>query len=92
MQLSPLQMGITSNIFDADDVLHAQKIEKQVERLRDAGPLAMASGAWSRFRSDVSEAVFTPEDVWRDMNAVDWLIASWLGGGMMPTFLFPYAT
>ena len=69
--------------LDADDVLHSQKIEMQVTRLQRAEPTALASGAWARFRSSLSEAVFKPEIIWQDLAPVDWLVQSWEGGGMM---------
>jgi hypothetical protein len=31
----------------------------------------------------VSEAVFKPEGIWRDLAPVDWVVESWAGGGMM---------
>lgn len=72
--------------LDADDVLHADKVRLQVERLAAAPPRAIASGAWARFRESPSEAVFSAEPVWRDFAPADFLIASWRGGGMMPNF------
>jgi len=69
--------------LDADDVLHPQKIEIQVTRLERAEPTALASCAWARFRSSLSEATFEPETVWQDFAPVDWLVQSWGGGGMM---------
>jgi glycosyltransferase involved in cell wall biosynthesis len=69
--------------LDADDVLDPRKIEVQVAALQRAGPMAVASGAWARFRFKTSEAVFKPEAVWRDLSPVDWLVESWAGGGMM---------
>ncbi len=73
--------------LDADDVLDADKIRVQIERLADAPAGAVASGAWARFRGHPSEAVFAAEPVWRDFSAPEeFLIASWLGGGMMANF------
>lgn len=73
--------------LDADDVLEADKIRVQLERLAAAPPGTIASGAWARFRTEPSEAVLTPEPVWRDFSAPqEFLIASWLGGGMMANF------
>jgi glycosyltransferase involved in cell wall biosynthesis len=69
--------------LDADDVLHKRKIEMQVSRLERAECSAMASGAWARFRSSLSEAIFKPEKIWQDLTPVDWLVESWMGGGMM---------
>jgi glycosyltransferase involved in cell wall biosynthesis len=73
--------------LDADDVLDPQKIRVQVERLAGAPAGAVASGAWARFRTHPSEAVLAAEPVWRDFGAPEeFLIASWLGGGMMANF------
>ena len=73
--------------LDADDVLDRDKIRVQIERLAGAPADAIASGAWARFGAQPSEAVFTAEPVWRDFAAPqEFLIASWLGGGMMANF------
>jgi len=73
--------------LDADDVLDRDKIRTQIERLAAAPADAIASGAWARFRGQPSEAAFTAEPVWRDFAAPEeFLIASWLGGGMMANF------
>jgi len=78
--------GDLMQFLDADDLLDADKIRRQVERLAVAPAASVASGAWARFASNPSEAVFTPEAVWRDLAPEDFLIASWLGGGMMANF------
>jgi glycosyltransferase involved in cell wall biosynthesis len=72
--------------LDADDVLDRNKIGIQMERLARSPPLSLASGAWARFRDDPSEAAFSPEPVWRDLSASQFLVSSWAGGGMMPNF------
>jgi glycosyltransferase involved in cell wall biosynthesis len=73
--------------LDADDVLDGDKIRVQIERLAGAPVGAIASGAWARFRVRPNEVVFTAEPVWRDFSAPEeFLIASWLGGGMMANF------
>jgi hypothetical protein len=78
--------GDLIQFLDADDLLDADKIRRQVERLAAAPAESVASGAWARFAHDPSEVVFTPEAVWRDFAPEEFLIASWLGGGMMPNF------
>ena len=78
--------GDLIQFLDADDLLDAEKIRRQVERLDAAPAASVASGAWARFARDPSEAAFTPEAVWRDFAPEEFLIASWLGGGMMPNF------
>lgn len=69
--------------LDADDLLARDKIERQIARLHASGPEFVASGEWARFCGDSTEAVFRPERVWRDLAPVDWLVESWMGGGMM---------
>ena len=72
--------------LDADDVIDCNKIAVQMARLETAPEGTIASGAWSRFRDDPSEARFIAEPVWRDLVPEEFLISSWLGGGMMPNF------
>jgi GT2 family glycosyltransferase len=74
--------------LDADDLLDPDKLRIQIERLAHGPELSVASGAWTRFRSDPGEATFTVEPVWRDFSPADFLIASWQGGGMMPNFVW----
>jgi hypothetical protein len=78
--------GDLIQFLDADDRLDTDKIRRQVERLDAAPAASVASGAWVRFARDPSKAVFAPEAVWRDFAPEDFLISSWLGGGMMPNF------
>lgn len=73
--------------LDADDVLDARKIEVQMNRLLQAEPTAIAAGAWARFgveiETDMANALFRHESVWQDMDPVEWVVASWTGGGIM---------
>jgi glycosyltransferase involved in cell wall biosynthesis len=78
--------GDLIQFLDADDLLDADKIRRQVECLNAVPAASLASGAWARFAHDPSEAVFVPEPVWRDFAPEEFLIASWLGGGMMANF------
>lgn len=68
--------------LDADDLISADKIERQVRRL-DTAPAAVASAEWARFTDAPSEARFEPESVWMDLDPAEWLIRSWTGGGGM---------
>jgi hypothetical protein len=72
--------------LDADDVLHPDKISMQLERLAAGPAMAIAAGAWARFRHQPDEAAFVVEPVWCDLTPEQFLISSWLGGGMMPNF------
>lgn len=69
--------------LDADDLLAPDKIALQLARLAEAPADTVASAAWARFHSDPTEGHFTPEPVWGDAAPLDWLVASWSGGGMM---------
>ncbi|BAZ03596.1 glycosyltransferase family 2 protein [Calothrix sp. NIES-3974] len=69
--------------LDADDLLAADKIERQIHLLSSTASDFIASGEWGRFYICPNDATFTPEAVWQDMSPVDWLISSWQGGGMM---------
>jgi glycosyltransferase involved in cell wall biosynthesis len=78
--------GDLIQFLDADDVLDSEKIRLQVERLASAPPATLASGAWARFRHSPDDATLAPEPVWCDLAPEEFLIRSWLGGGMMPNF------
>jgi glycosyltransferase involved in cell wall biosynthesis len=69
--------------LDADDLLAPEKIASQVELLsrRPAGWLA--TGSWSRFTRDPSEAEFTPGPVARDLAPIDWIVTLWMSDSMM---------
>jgi glycosyltransferase involved in cell wall biosynthesis len=69
--------------LDADDVISEQKIEKQIEALRQAPAGSVASCAWSRFVTNPSGAAVIPEPVWEVGDPVAWLVSSLSGGGMM---------
>lgn len=68
--------------LDADDLLAPDKIARQLAVLRGA-PGVLAACAWGRFTADFTTADFRRESVWTDLAPVDWLVASWSGGGMM---------
>lgn len=69
--------------LDADDLLHPEKIARQVARLQTEPSDRVASGAWGSFTRDPTEATFRPEPVWADARPTDWLVLAWSGGGMM---------
>jgi glycosyltransferase involved in cell wall biosynthesis len=69
--------------LDADDLLAPDKIERQIQLLGKETSEFVVSGKWGRFWQSPTQAKFIPEPVWNDMSAIDWLICSWEGGGMM---------
>ena len=86
-----LAHGEYIQFLDADDLLAPDKIEIQLKRLANEPPGTVASGAWARFGLPpygirTCDVIFKPEPVWRDSSPTDFLINSWLGGGMMPLF------
>jgi glycosyltransferase involved in cell wall biosynthesis len=64
--------------FDADDLLDPRTIELQMQRVGDSDD-AVATCEWGRFyNDDLSTFKLNPQSVWRDMEATDWLVESWL--------------
>lgn len=69
--------------FDADDILSPQFIEAQMKRLVGRTD-AVASARWGRFyNDDLGTFRLSPEPVWKDMPAVDWLVESWINARAM---------
>ena len=69
--------------LDADDILKPDKIERQVNLLRNGRKNCVASGEWARFCKSPNEAYFLPQPLWKDMNSVEWLVCAWEGHWMM---------
>lgn len=72
--------------LDADDVLAPDKILRQINLLACSPDCSIASGPWSRFVTHPGEQALMPEPVWRNCLPEEFLIKSWMGGGMMPIF------
>ncbi len=69
--------GTHVKFFDADDILEPTTIERQMARLENSRS-NIATCEWGRFyHDDVSTFRQNPESVWRDMEAMDWLLESW---------------
>jgi glycosyltransferase involved in cell wall biosynthesis len=68
--------GAFVQYLDADDLIDPEKIEIQMARMLEASPYCVASAEWGRFYFSPSEVVFRPEDVWQDLDPVDWLAMS----------------
>jgi len=61
--------------LDADDILALDKIEKQLEVLREGhGKRILLSGPWAHFRYRTSQARFIPTPMWQDLSPVEWLL------------------
>ena len=76
--------------LDADDILHPEKLERQLRCLAEEPEGTVAIGPWVRFRGAVADADLTwsgPD--WRDYEpATDWLLQAWGQGGGMPTVVW----
>jgi hypothetical protein len=60
--------------LDADDLLAADKIERQIEATgRGHGKWTVFSSAWGTFNYRVSRANLSPSPLWRDLPPVEWL-------------------
>jgi glycosyltransferase involved in cell wall biosynthesis len=68
--------------LDADDLLAPDKIERQLLALGSRTDL-LAAGPWGRFHGSPADAVFQPEENWRDSDPVEWLTLNFAGRGMM---------
>jgi glycosyltransferase involved in cell wall biosynthesis len=61
--------------LDADDLLAADKIERQLvvaESLTD--PYILYASAWGTFYYRASKARFHPTPIWQDLDPVEWLV------------------
>jgi glycosyltransferase involved in cell wall biosynthesis len=64
--------------FDADDLMHSELVERQIERLGKS-TTAVASAEWGRFYGDdLKSFQLNPQSVWRDMQSLDWLVEAWM--------------
>jgi glycosyltransferase involved in cell wall biosynthesis len=70
--------------LDADDLIGADKIATQIDVLRRAGVTKVSSCPWARFTTGTADARFTPEAVWRDLSAIDFLVTCALEELMFP--------
>lgn len=61
--------------LDADDLLAPDKIAMQMKLASAVGDRFAICGCWSRFVSDINEAIFPTEVLCIDAPVVDWMIA-----------------
>lgn len=76
--------------FDADDLMHVRKIEKQVASLKDSQN-CVSVGKWAFFQKSVDEAVFKDEPIYYSGKPDEWLYRLWSYDTMMPNhgYLIP---
>jgi glycosyltransferase involved in cell wall biosynthesis len=69
--------------LDADDLLAPDKISAQMRRLQGESSDVIASGRWGRFGNDPIQTDFRPDDLWEDLEPVEWLVRAWTNHAMM---------
>lgn len=79
---------------DADDIVHREMVQQQIQRLQGRND-CVASSEWGRFyHDDLSSYRPSWQSVWRDMDAREWLVESWMDARPMMQcgmFLIPRA-
>jgi glycosyltransferase involved in cell wall biosynthesis len=63
--------------LDADDLLSADKIAKQMHALNGHSRRTLASAAWGYFRCRPSKAKFVPTQLWEDLEPLEWMVRKW---------------
>lgn len=62
--------------LDADDVLHPEKIARQLARGGDGrNSRTLLTSAWGKFFFRTSKAKFSHDSLWQDLRPADWLLA-----------------
>jgi glycosyltransferase involved in cell wall biosynthesis len=70
--------------LDADDLLAADKIARQVEALnRHESKRTLFSSAWAHFMYRPAKAKFIPTPLWCDLSPVEWLVRKMAQGPHM---------
>ena len=60
--------------LDADDLLAPDKIEKQMRVAEEDGPSVLLTSSWAKFYYRYKKVKFRPDNLWQDLEPVDWLI------------------
>jgi glycosyltransferase involved in cell wall biosynthesis len=61
--------------LDADDVLHPDKIRWQLEGAESGlSSRTLITAAWGKFFYRTDKAEFSPDNLWRDHDPIDWIV------------------
>jgi len=60
--------------LDADDLLAPDKIENQMRVAEETGPQVLLTSSWAKFYYRCKKAKFRSDNLWQDLDPVDWLI------------------
>jgi glycosyltransferase involved in cell wall biosynthesis len=70
--------------LDADDLLEAGKIQRQMERQAvDQDPRVLLTSAWGKFYFRTQRAAFRPDGLWQNLDPVEWLVTKFERGVWM---------
>jgi glycosyltransferase involved in cell wall biosynthesis len=62
--------------LDSDDVLHPEKIERQMSHTGNGkSERLLLTCAWGKFFFRTAKASFSQDALWRDLSAIDWILA-----------------
>jgi len=77
--------------MDVDDYISPEKIEVQMKRLLHHEPGYIATCSWGIFYEEISDAIFRPDQLWRDLIPEDHLFNLYRYGLMTPvvSYLIP---
>jgi glycosyltransferase involved in cell wall biosynthesis len=85
-RLLALSQGDYIQWLDADDILAADKISRQMEiAAQFPSKHTLISGAWGSFYYRTSAATFNPTPLWHDLSPVEWLVKAWEHNAHMQT-------
>ncbi len=77
-----LAQGEWIQFLDADDLISAEKIERQMELARLHRPNVLISCQWKRFREDIAETGYPIESIHMPQSPVAWLIQKYGSSGI----------
>jgi glycosyltransferase involved in cell wall biosynthesis len=62
--------------LDADDLLHPEKIARQIARVggHQDKSLVLLTAAWGKFFFRTQKARFEPDGLWRDLSPIEWIL------------------
>lgn len=70
-----LAQGSYIQWLDADDLLHPEKITKQLREAQDgASSRILLTCTWGKFFYCHQRASFAPDSLWQNLSAVDWIV------------------
>jgi len=65
--------------LDADDLLAPDKIEKQmIEKDHVGNTRILLTSAWAKFYYRYQNAKFSPDNLWRDLDPIEWLMTRFI--------------